>query len=169
MWSLDKLADHFKNMPIKRTIDFEYRGEPKPQLRTRSVVAGGGKRVINYDPQKSRDFKESIKHNAQLYAMEKLDSTGGIMKGPIILEVFLFRGIPKSFSNKKRELAINGMLLPTTKPDMKNYISGVEDALEGVIFENDSQIIGYGHSAKLYGDPPGVLVWVHELDVQGAK
>ena len=98
-----------------------------------------------------------MKNVAQNHVPEKL------FAGPLVLEAKVYRPIPKSFSKKKRAAAIAGELLPTTKPDLKNYIAGIEDALEKVIFENDSQIVSYGESGKWYAEQPRVEVVIREL------
>jgi Holliday junction resolvase RusA-like endonuclease len=141
---------------VVNVINFVVYGEPVPQGRPRTAVVNG--RAIVYDPKKSRDFKRDIKRVAQDYVPEQL------ITGPIVLEVKVFRSIPKSFSKKKREKALAGIVRPTTKPDLKNYIAGVEDALEKVIFENDSQIVSYGESGKWYGDPPRIEITIREIE-----
>ena len=73
--------------------------------------------------------------------------------------------MPKSFSKKRRTLALSGAVRPVTKPDLKNYIASVEDALEKMIYVADAQIVGYGESGKWYGDPPRVEVMIEEVSV----
>lgn len=136
-------------------ISFTVYGEPVAQGRPRMAVVNG--HAIVYDPKKSRDFKRDVKKIAQEHVPERL------LTGPVVLEVKVFRPIPKSFSQKKRAAALAGLVRPTTKPDLKNYIAGVEDALEKVIYENDSQIVSYGDSGKWYGDPPRVEVVIREV------
>lgn len=131
-------------------IQFTVYGSPVAQGRPKASIIAG--RAIMYDPKPSRDFKRDVKAVAQAYVPEKL------LTGALVLELKIYRPIPKSFSKKKRELALTGELRPTTKPDLKNYIAGVEDALEKVLYENDSQIIAYGDTGKWYGDPPRIEV-----------
>ena len=131
-------------------ISFIIYGEPVPQGRARSAIVND--KVIVYDPAKSRDFKRLVKYVAQPHIPESLIASA------ITLTVKAYVSIPKSFSKKKRELALSGELRPVTKPDLKNIIAGVEDALEKVLYENDSQVVEYGASGKWYGDPPRVEV-----------
>ena len=135
-------------------IIFTVYGEPVAQGRPKAATING--RAMMYDPKPSRDFKRDVKAVAQAHVPDKL------LTGPLVLELKIYRPIPKSFSKKKRELALSGELLPITKPDLKNYIAGVEDALEKMIYENDSQIVGYGDTGKFYGDPPRIEVVVRE-------
>ncbi len=136
-------------------IQFTVYGEPKAQGRPRASITIG--RALMYDPKPSRDFKRDIKAVAQAHVPDQL------ITGPLVMEVKIYRPIPKSFSKKKREQALTGKLRPTTRPDLKNYIAGVEDALEKVIYENDSQIIEYGDTGKWYGDPPRIEISIREL------
>jgi len=148
-----------------RVFEFEYVGDIVAQQRARSAVKGN--RVINYDPKKSRDFKEQIR----LTALATFGSLGedSIITKPVCLEVFIYRDIPSSFSKTNRNKALSGELLPTTKPDLKNYIVGIEDALEGLLYYNDSQIVSYGRSVKLYGEESKLECRVIELDIEGSK
>ena len=138
-------------------IKFTVYGAPVAQGRPKAAVING--RAIMYDPKPSRDFKRDIKAVAQRFVPDKL------LTGALEMTIKIYRPIPKSMSKKKREQALSGGLRPTTKPDLKNYIAGVEDALEKVIYENDSQIVSYGDTGKWYGDPPRIEV---EIRREGA-
>lgn len=142
-------------MPAKRTITFTVYGEPVPQGRPRARMVKG--RVIMYDPAKSRHFKTLVARVAQDHV------NGAMIEGPVSLTVKAYLAIPKSFSQKKREQAIAGGIHHTVKPDLKNIIASVEDALVGVILRDDSQVVNFGGSSKQYGDPPRVEVTVTEL------
>lgn len=136
-----------------KPIKFIVYGEPVAQGRPKATVVQG--RATVYDPKKSRDFKRDVKAVAQSYVPEQL------LTGPLELTIKIFRPVPKSMSKKKREQALEGKLLPTKKPDLKNYVAGIEDALENLLYANDSQIVRYGpDTGKYYGDPPRIEVEV---------
>ena len=135
-------------------IAFTVYGEPVPQGRPKFAVVGGHARA--YDPKKSRDYKSLIAQVAQDHVPAEL------LTGPLELVVKVYRPVPKSFSQKKQAAALAGEIRPTTRPDLRNYIGGVEDALTKVIWQDDSQIVSYGDTGKWYGDPPRVEVEVYE-------
>ena len=82
---------------------------------------------------------------------------------PVILSVLIYRKIPKSFTKKKRALIKAGSLRPTTKPDISNILKGIEDALNGVWYADDSQIIAYGKVEKYYSDEPRVEIMMETM------
>ena len=67
-------------------------------------------------------------------------------------------------SKKKREAALAGKLRPTTKPDVSNVLKGVEDALKGVWYVDDSQIVGYGELGKWYAERPRIEIAMQVLE-----
>ena len=131
-------------------------GEPVPQGRPRLTTINGYARA--YDPVKSRTYKQLIKLLAQQYAPEKP------VENPVVLSVLIYHKIPKSFSKKKRMQIELGYLRPTTKPDISNVVKGVEDALNGVWYKDDSQIVGYGHVGKWYPNTPRVEIIMEVLE-----
>jgi Holliday junction resolvase RusA-like endonuclease len=138
-------------------IEFEVRGEPVPAGRPRAGKTRKGRTVL-YDPAKSRNFKQYVKLVASQHAPKAL------ITGPIILEVDVFRPIPKSFSKKKASQAEEKRLRPTTKPDTSNYVKLVEDALNGVIYKDDSQIVSL-IVKKFYSGTPRIRVLVDEIEI----
>jgi Holliday junction resolvase RusA-like endonuclease len=114
--------------------------------------------TVAYDPRKSREFKQVVRAIAQDHRPEKLWET------PVILTVRVFRRPPSGMSKKKTAAALAGRIVPTTKPDLKNYIAGIEDALEGIVYVNDSQIYRYGEmTGKYYSDTPRVEIILEEI------
>ncbi|MGM0807551.1 MAG: RusA family crossover junction endodeoxyribonuclease [Bacillota bacterium] len=135
-------------------IQFTIYGEPIAQGRPRASSFGGKVRL--YDPKKSKDYKHYIKLSASEHAPESLLETA------LSLEVKIYRPIPKSFSKKNTELAENGVLRPVTKPDADNYLKGIKDGLNKVIWKDDSQIVDV-HVSKYYSNKPRIEVKVVEL------
>ncbi|MED3732535.1 RusA family crossover junction endodeoxyribonuclease [Geobacillus stearothermophilus] len=137
-------------------IKFIVYGEPVAQGRPRATTVNG--RVRMYDPKKSRDFKHYLKLAASKHRPEKL------LKGPISLVVKVYKPTLKSFSKKKKAAAEAGQLRPTTKPDVSNYLKLIEDALTGVIWKDDSQIIDCSIS-KYYSETPRTEIQIKEMDL----
>ena len=131
-------------------------GEPIAQGRPRFSRQGG--LVKAYDPPRSRDYKQYIR----LVARE--DAPEAPLTGAVLLSLKIYRAIPKSMPKKKREAALLGQLRPTTKPDVSNVLKGVEDALKGLWYADDSQIVGYGELGKWYAERPRIEVTMQEIE-----
>ena len=134
-------------------ISFTVYGDPVAQGRPRFSTAGGS--VKAYDPKKSRDFKDYVRLAASKYAPDQL------IDEPLNLEVTFYRPIPKSFSKKKAQEAENGGVLPTTKPDIDNYLKGVKDALSGIIWRDDNCITDV-QMRKRYSNKPRIEITVRK-------
>jgi len=66
---------------------------------------------------------------------------------------------PKSLKKKELEFIENGGFIPkTTKPDLDNLEKLLFDAMQGVVFVNDSQIYKKEFVLKLYGKEPKIIV-----------
>lgn len=131
-------------------IEFFVRMEPVAQGRPKFSTAGGFSKA--YDPQKSRDAKSYIR----LAAVEALAGQAPL-EGPLVIHITTIRPVPKAASQRKVKEMIAGLIVPTTKPDVSNYIKLVEDALNGVAWLDDSQIVD-SYSGKRFGMVPGFQV-----------
>lgn len=109
--------------------------EPQPKLRPRFRVVRG--RVFTHTPYQTKAFENQV---AALY-LEK--AKGGMFESHKPLQVKLYFGmtVPKSFSKKKRADIENDLLLHTVKPDLDNLTKSVLDALNGVAWYDDAQIV----------------------------
>lgn len=133
-------------------------GEPVAQGRPRFSTTSGF--VKAYDPAKSRSYK----HYVRLAAAEQMQGRP-LLEGPLLLSFRVYRPIPKSMSKKKATQAESGIIRPITKPDLDNYLKGVKDALKGVVWKDDSQIVGYAEPfGKFYSAKPRVEVEVRQLE-----
>lgn len=123
-------------------------GEPVAQGRPRFSSRNGFVRV--HDPQKSSNYKKLVRSVAQRQVSEPIDK-------PISLLIDVYRSIPQSFSKKKHLEAVEGRLRPITKPDIDNYIKGILDGLNGVVWVDDNRIISLTVN-KYYSEQPRVEV-----------
>jgi Holliday junction resolvase RusA-like endonuclease len=129
-------------------------GEPVPQGRPRFSTKNGFKGA--FDPEKSRAYKEQVR----IIAKAKNPVTA--MAGAVRMTVDIYRTIPRSWPKKKQLLAEEGKLLPTNRPDVDNYAKAIKDALSGVVYEDDSQVVRLTVS-KQYGREPRAEIEVEEI------
>lgn len=80
---------------------------------------------------------------------------------PVIFEALVFLPIPPSFNRAEELAARTGMLRPTGKPDLDNWIKLPMDALEGIAYANDSQVVGFGDSGIWYAEKPRLELHVY--------
>lgn len=88
-----------------------------------------------YDPKKSREYKLYVSEMARQVKIQ------GVFTGPVEMTVNIYRQIPKSWSKKKQQQAEDGLIKPTLKPDVDNYVKAVKDALNGIAYVDDSQVV----------------------------
>ena len=122
-------------------------GKPQGKARARTVTRAN--RTHSYTPQKSIDYE-------RLIAVSYKSQRGGYFaREPVNLIVAAFYPIPKSWTRLQIESALNGDTVPTTKPDCDNCLKIVADALNGVAYEDDKQIVSatitkhYCHSPRI--------------------
>ena len=131
---------------------------PVPQGRPR--FARRGKFVQTYDPPKSKKFKTELRRLAENEHAEK--PYHAEQHKPITIELKLYIPMLKSFSKIKRLEAADGILRPTTKPDIDNYIKGILDSLNGLFWHDDGQIVEI-HAGKYYSDRPRIEMEIKEI------
>ena len=112
-----------------------------------------------YTPYKTREYEEMIK---TIYSLQV-----GHKRFPddaeILLEVIACFAVPKSASKTKRELMLNGGILPRKKPDYDNIAKIITDALNGVAYKDDSQIV-WADIRKKYAKNPCVYVTLTSIN-----
>jgi Holliday junction resolvase RusA-like endonuclease len=113
-----------------------------------------------YDPKESREYKEYVALIARQYAPKKP------IEGALSVNIKIYRQIPKSTTKKDRALFLAGIKRPVVKSDTSNYVKGIEDALNGIIYKDDSQIVDL-YAAKYYSDNPRVEISVKEIFAEG--
>jgi len=89
---------------------------------------------------------EKEKRCARFYIREQYE--GDLITGYVIIKICFFFSVPKSFSKKKRELALSNKIFPTKK-DCTNMQKLYEDCLKGIVIEDDRKVIDIS-SEKFY-------------------
>ena len=110
-------------------------GMPQGKGRPRFTKQGR-----TYTPQKTRRYEEAVRGAAMLAARAQ-----GFVKHdddtPLEACISAWFPIPASWPKKKREAARSGALYPVVKPDADNIAKAVLDALNGIAFHDDRQVV----------------------------
>ena len=121
-------------------------------------VSKGRPRVCKwgtFTPEKTVNYETLIK---ELFIISKQ----GQCNGQLLAEINCFFSIPKSTSKKNIELMKIHTLRPTKKPDTDNLAKIVLDALNGLAYKDDSQVVDLFVS-KRYSENPRVAIRITEI------
>jgi Holliday junction resolvase RusA-like endonuclease len=92
-----------------------------------------------------------------------IDQVGQLcLTGPLVISVTATIEVPASWSQAKRQRALMGLSYPTGKPDLDNYCKLVGDALNGIVWADDAQIV-QANIRKQYGSEPSTVLTVKAL------
>lgn len=134
-------------------FEFTHKGEPIGKGRPRFY---NGHAVT---PPKTREYEEEIRLSFLQANKGKLPM---YEKGTALnLHLEFNFEVPKSYSKKKRKLCLNGEQKHTKRPDIDNLVKAVLDALNGYLFEDDSQVTSVT-SCKRFSESSGVNIRVNE-------
>lgn len=108
--------------------------------------------MVTFTPKKTHDFERDVARAYTLQSKEYFE------KGQAIKVAILFGlPIPKTATKKRREEMEKGTIDHIKRPDVDNLVKAVLDALNGVAYEDDAQIVLVA-AAKRYSDKPFVNV-----------
>ena len=77
-------------------------------------------------------------------------------------EIIAYFPIPKSTSKKKRDEMERGLILPTKKPDTDNIAKAILDALNGLAYYDDAQVV-HLEVQKRYSNEPRAEVFINDI------
>ena len=136
-------------------IEFTVPGEPKGKGRPR--FSRVGKFTKTYTDVKTKMYEEKIASAArlQMYPNEPLET-------PLSITLIFHIGVPKSYSKKRTTDCLTGKEWPTKKPDVDNIAKAFLDAMNGIAYKDDVQVIRL-HAYKKYSIDPHVHITIHEV------
>lgn len=135
-----------------------------PLMKGGKPVIGKGGRpiVIHHSDKKTASFEGLVAHSASVAMAGKQ-----LIAGACFLELDIRLEIPQSWSKKKKQEALSGLLAATKKPDADNVEKAICDGMNGVVWKDDVQVVEV-KKRKRYAETPGVVVIVRELDLKVA-
>lgn len=138
----------------KKELKFVVEGEPVSQGRPRFTRFGKP-----YEEKKCTEAKEKIKEIAES-EMYNQGYTIAVAGMPVVLSCVFYLPIPSNKRKWWKVAAELGMIAPSVKKkDVDNCFKLVSDAINGVCYHDDSQIVEI-HGVAKYSDDPRTEVTV---------
>ena len=138
-------------------VRFTIPGPPRGWQRTGQRIATSKKTgkqfIVNYTPGETRSDEWVLKRAAMEAMGDRppLDDASD-------LRITAWSPIPRSWSKRKQDAAIENMTLPITKPDFDN-ISKLVDGIKGVVWRDDCLVTDF-HFYKRFSTRPRTVVEV---------
>lgn len=144
----------------KELLQIEIEGDPVAKARPRVCVFKG--RAHAFTPQKTVTFERFVQMVAK-QAMteqnfEKVNRPNGVR-----LKIESRFSVPKSWTKKEKLKALGGLKGHTSKPDVDNLQKAICDALNDVVFDDDSQV-EEASIVKKYGETAGTTVTIELIE-----
>lgn len=136
--------------------------QPKQSVRSRIINAGEKSFVAHYQTKAVKDTERNIR---AIVISQLPKGFIPFSKGINITKLHYSFPPLKSFSKKILARINSGEeIIKTTKPDLTDNLNkGVFDALQGLIYLNDSQICGLNNCKKFYSKVPGIHLVMEEI------
>lgn len=131
-------------------VCFTVPGPPQGKARARTYHNASGVHTVT--PEKTVMYENLVK---MCYASTKRVPFGAGV--PLSATITAYYAMPKSMSKADRVKATHFGLFPTKKPDADNIAKVVLDALNGIAYDDDRQIVNL-EVTKLYAEEPKVTV-----------
>ena len=138
-------------------MQFEIVGAPVGKRRPKFSTVHGYAQAVK--PKEDAIYENLVKIT---FAAAKRDDYD-LYEKALRVEIEAFFGIPKSFSKKRAAEATEGHICPLTKPDADNIAKIICDALNGVAYKDDTQIVEL-KIIKRYAAEPSVRVKIEQFD-----
>ena len=136
-------------------IRFTVPGQPVGKGRPRIGKIGTHARM--FTPAKTVGYEDRVR-----FAAHQAMGGGLPLLCPIRATLEIALQIPTSWSKRAQARAADGVEHPTTKPDMDNVVKAVFDALNGIVWRDDVQVVQLA-VRKHYSHTPGVAVTVETI------
>lgn len=141
-------------------VSFVVHGEPTGKGRPKFDTRGPYVRAVT--PKKTVNYETLVKMEYQA----QCDGAFFNRDAALGMQITAYKPVPKSASKKKMLRMVEGLIRPGKKPDWDNVGKIICDALNGVAFQDDAQIVD-GRTVKKYAEQPRVEVEIWEIAENG--
>ena len=122
-------------------VNFTVYGEPQGKARPRFRKVGNF--VQTYTPQKTKSYEDEIR----MFAKAAMGSSKPL-ETPVALYLYIRKGIPASYTKKRRNDCLSGIEKPTTPSDIDNICKSFMDAMNEIVYKDDKQVVEL-HATKV--------------------
>ena len=140
-----------------KAVMFMVPGKPQGKARARTFYHPEANKHVSMTPERTVLYENLIKE-CYMLAADNMYLEAGVPVKLCVAAQFL---PPKRVSKKKRLDMLEGRILPLKKPDMDNIVKAVADALNGVAYHDDTQIV-LVQAKKVYAAIEGLDITVEE-------
>ena len=137
------------------SLNFTIDGKAKPKQSFRYTRQG-----FKYTPRDVKQYASDIQ--LAFYAAYPKWLPSMFFEKPLRVELSVYISMPKSFSKIKKQRALAGELRPLIKPDCDNISKNILDALNGIAYPDDKQIVELVIK-KYYADSDMVQVMISDI------
>lgn len=121
-----------------------------------------------FDPRTGRTVritdKEAAAERKVIAQLARIAWRGPPVSGPVVLQVRAIFRIPTSWPPALQQAARDCLVPHIADPDLDQLVKQVQDALTGIVYWDDNQVVGYAQSAKRYGGPERTEITLEVLD-----
>jgi Holliday junction resolvase RusA-like endonuclease len=156
--SLDIDPNTHIDPPVSAAVTIIIGGTPTAKGRPRMTRRG-----ITYTPAQTRKYEA----HGRLAAQNAMNGRPPIAV-PVRAEITIDLPVPASWSRKRQDAALRGEIVPTTKPDVDNYVKAAMDAVNAIVITDDSLVVELA-AAKQYALVPQLTIVIVPLPTLTAQ
>lgn len=140
-------------------IDFKVIGKIVGKQRPRATSFGGHTRI--YTPKDTLNYEQLVKFSF----LEKYPNFIPLSnETQIKVHIQAYKPIPKAMPKWKKQLALDGIIRPTIKPDLDNIAKSVLDGLNQVAFVDDKNVVDL-RVEQYYGQVEFLYIIIEEIKI----
>lgn len=134
-------------------ITLELKGKPIPLHRPRACKRGNFIQMYNDQDKIMEQYRWQIRtdFNVPIYTI------------PMRIGATFYMPIPKATSKVRTSEMMANILRPMGRPDLDNMLKFILDCMNGIVYEDDSQVCELGTVEKRFGLEPKTVIRIEPI------
>jgi Holliday junction resolvase RusA-like endonuclease len=143
---------------VKTRVAITVDGKPSRWQRPGQGIDPRTGRAMRFTDPEAEAGKERI-----AWAAKQAFGSQRPFTGPVLVRVIGIFEIPPSWPKALIAAAKQARVMHVADPDLDQIVKQAKDALKGIAYVDDNQVVGYPNSAKRYGYPQRTEITVEAL------